>query len=266
MKKAILVVSFGTSYKETREKTIEACETKIREGLEGYDFHRAYTSNMIIRKLKNRDGIHIENPIEALDRLYEDGYEEVIVQTLHIICGEEFNKLKEQVDNYQNKFKKIILGRPLLTYIDDYKEAVEAINKQIPSMDENEAIVFMGHGTFHESHAAYPALEYMLRDSGINAYVGTVEGYPELDQVINKLKLNNIKIVNLMPFMLVAGDHAINDMAGDEEDSWKTILEEHGFEIKVHLKGLGENPYIQEKFMNHAHDCIERLNKLEGIC
>ena len=124
MKKAVLVVSFGTSYKETREKTIEACEKKIKEGLEGYDFFRAFTSNMILRKIKNRDGLHIENPIEALDRLYKEGYQEVIVQTLHIICGEEFNKLKEQVESYKYKFEKIILGRPLLTYIEDYKETV----------------------------------------------------------------------------------------------------------------------------------------------
>ncbi|MDK2565025.1 sirohydrochlorin cobaltochelatase [Romboutsia sedimentorum] len=262
MKKAILVVSFGTSYKETREKTIEACEKKINNGLEGYDFHRAYTSNMIIRKLKNRDGINIENPIEALDRLYKEGYEEVVVQTLHIICGEEFNKLKEQVDAYKDKFETIILGRPLLTYIDDYKEAVEAIQYQIPTMESDEAVVFMGHGTFHESHSAYPTLEYMLRDSGINAYVGTVEGYPELDNVIKKLKADNIKTVNLMPFMLVAGDHAINDMAGDEEDSWKTILEEQGFNTKIHLKGLGENHHIQNKFMNHAYDCLQKLNQI----
>lgn len=266
MKKAVLVVSFGTSYHETRKKTIEACEDKIREGLKDYDFYRAYTSNMIIRKLKNRDGIHIDNPIEALDRLYEQGYKEVIVQTLHIICGEEYTKLKEQVESYQNKFEKIILGRPLLTYIDDYKEAIEAMEYQIPQMEKDEAVVFMGHGTFHESHSTYPALEYMMRDHGINAYVGTVEGYPELEQVINRLKSENIKIVNLMPFMLVAGDHAINDMAGDEEDSWKTVLEAEGFKVKVYLKGLGENPYIQDKFMKHANECIEKINNLEEIC
>ncbi|MBO3446088.1 sirohydrochlorin cobaltochelatase [Clostridium sp. CCUG 7971] len=266
MKKAVLVVSFGTSYKETREKTIEACEKKIKQGLPEYDFYRAFTSNMIIRKLKNRDGIEIENPIQALDRLHNEGYKEVIVQTLHIICGEEFNKLKEQIESYKDKFDKVILGRPLLTYIEDYKEAVNAIETQIPKMDEDEAVVFMGHGTFHESHSSYPTLEYMLRDAGINAYVGTVEGYPELEQVINRLKENNIKTVNLMPFMLVAGDHAINDMAGDEDDSWKTVLEENGFNVKIHLKGLGENPYIQDKFMNHAHDCIEKLNELENIC
>lgn len=266
MKKAVLVVSFGTSYHETRKKTIDACEDKIREGLKDYDFYRAYTSNMIIRKLKNRDGIHIDNPIQALDKLYEAGYKEVIVQTLHIICGEEYTKLKEQVESYQDKFEKIILGRPLLTYIDDYKESVEAIEHQIPTMEEGEAVVFMGHGTFHESHSSYAALEYMLRDHGIKAYVGTVEGYPELDHVIRRLREDNIKTVNLMPFMLVAGDHAINDMASDEEDSWKTLLEEEGFKTKIHLKGLGENPYIQDKFKNHAHDCIEKINNLEEIC
>lgn len=266
MKKAVLVVSFGTSYHETRKKTIEACEDRIKDGLKDYDFYRAYTSNMIIRKLKNRDGIHIDNPIQALERLYEEGYKEVIVQTLHIICGEEYTKLREQVESYQNKFEKIILGRPLLTYIEDYKEAVKALEYQIPEMGKDEAVVFMGHGTFHESHSSYPALEYIMRDYGINAYVGTVEGYPELEQVMNRLKENNIKTINLMPFMLVAGDHAINDMAGDEEDSWKTILESEGFNVKVYLKGLGENPYIQEKFMKHANECIEKLNELEEIC
>ena len=263
MKKAVLVVSFGTSYHETRKKTIEACERKISENLEGYDFYRAFTSNMIINKLKKRDNMFIDNPVEALQKLADAGYEEVVVQTLHIICGEEYNKLKEQVESFKPKFKKIALGRPLLTSIEDYKETVEAIENQIPKMNEQEAVVFMGHGTFHESHSTYPALEYMLRDSGINAYVGTVEGYPEIEHVIRRLEANNIKTVNLMPFMLVAGDHAINDMAGDEEDSWKSIFESHGFEVKIHLQGLGENPCIQDKFMRHAHNCVE---KLEDIC
>ena len=188
MKKAVLVVSFGTSYDETRKKTIEVCEKKISTELSDYDFHRAYTSNMIIRKIKKRDGIEINNPLQALEKLYEEGYEEVIVQTLHIICGEEFNKLKAQIESYKHKFKKLVLGRPLLTYIDDYKEVVEALEVQIPEMENDEAVVFMGHGTFHESHATYPAIEYMLRDHGINGYVGTVEGYPEIENVIKRLK------------------------------------------------------------------------------
>ncbi len=262
MKKAVLVVSFGTSYNETRKKTIEACENKIKNSFEGYDFYRAFTSGMIINKLRKRDKMEIFNPSEVLEQLYKDGYEEVVVQSLHIICGDEYNKLKDMVAEYEDKFEKISLGRPLLTYIDDYRETVEAVKQDLDKMDIDEAIVFMGHGTEHESHSSYPAIEYMFRDYGINAFVGTVEGYPELEQVIKKLKEENIKTVDLMPFMLVAGDHAINDMASDEEDSWKTILEQEGFNVKVHLKGLGENLYIQEKFKNHAIDCMKELQEV----
>ena len=167
------------------------------------------------------------------------------------------------VEEYKDKFEKISLGRPLLTYIDDYRETVDAIKQDLEEkMEIDEAIVFMGHGTEHESHSSYPAIEYMLRDYGLNAYVGTVEGYPELEHVIKKLKNKNIKTVDLMPFMLVAGDHAVNDMASDEEDSWKTVLEQEGFNVKVHLRGLGENPYIQEKFKNHALDCLKQLQEV----
>ena len=261
MKKAILVVSFGTSYHETRKKTIEACENKIKESFKDYDFYRAFTSGMIINKLKKRDNMFIDNPSEALEKLYNAGYKEVVVQSLHIICGDEYNKLKDMVAQYEDKFDKISIGRPLLTYIDDYRETIEAVKKDLDKMDIDEAVVFMGHGTEHESHSSYPAIEYMFRDYGINAFVGTVEGYPELEQVIKKLKNRNIKTVDLLPFMLVAGDHAINDMASDEEDSWKTILEKEGFNVKVHVKGLGENPYIQEKFKNHALDCMKELQE-----
>ena len=261
MKKAILVVSFGTSYHETRKKTIEVCENKIKESFKDYDFYRAFTSGMIINKLKKRDNMFIDNPSEALEKLYNAGYKEVVVQSLHIICGDEYNKLKDMVAQYEDKFDKISIGRPLLTYIDDYRETVEAVKKDLDKMDIDEAVVFMGHGTEHESHSSYPAIEYMFRDYGINAFVGTVEGYPELEQVIKKLKNRNIKTVDLLPFMLVAGDHAINDMASDEEDSWKTTLEKEGFNVKVHVKGLGENPYIQEKFKNHALDCMKELQE-----
>lgn len=258
MKKAVLVVSFGTSYQETREKTIDACENKIKEAFKDYDFYKAYTSNMIINKLKKRDNIEIDNPIKALDKLYENGYKEVVIQSLHIICGEEYTKLKEQVDLYKDKFDSIVLGRALLTTIEDYKETIEALKVQMPKLENDEAVVFMGHGTVHESHSAYPALEYMFNQEDLSAYMGTVEGYPEIEEVINNLKKDKIKKVVLMPFMLVAGDHAINDMAGDEDDSWKTILENEGFEVEIYLKGLGENTKIQDKFVRHALDCISK--------
>lgn len=256
MKKAVLVISFGTSYKETREKTIEACEKKIAEAFEGYDFFRAFTSNMIIRKIARVEGIQIDNPIQALDRLHQLGYEEVVVQTLHIICGEEYTKLKEQVESYANQFKKITLGRPLLSRIDDYKLAIEAVKEELPELGEGEGVVFMGHGTAHEAHSAYCALDYMMEQENMRAYVGTVEGYPEIDEVINRLNKHQVKTVYLMPFMLVAGDHAINDMAGEEEDSWKTIFELRGFDVKVLLQGLGENKGIQERFVIHAKESI----------
>ena len=186
MKKAILVVSFGTSYHDTREKTIHAVEDKIKAAFEGYDFFRAFTSNMIINKLKKRDGIEIDNPIQAMDRLYEMGYEEVVIQTLHIICGHEYVKLKNQITEYKDKFKSIKFGRPLLFGIEDYKETVEAVKEVTDEMDST--VVLMGHGTDHESHSAYPAIEYYFRDMGADVYVGTVEGYPEIDSVVKRLK------------------------------------------------------------------------------
>ena len=257
MKKAVLVVSFGTSYHETRKKTIEVCERKISEKLEEYDFYRAFTSNMIINKLKKRDNIFIDNPVEALQKLADAGYEEVVVQTLHIICGEEYNKLKEQVESFKPKFKKIALGRPLLTTIDDYRETVDAVKKQLDIIQPDEAVVFMGHGTTHESHSAYPALEYMFRDNDMNVYIGTVEGYPSLENVLKFVKEGSFHKIRLAPLMLVAGDHALNDLCGDEDDAWKVIFTNKGFSVDCFLKGLGEYSAIRQIYMDHLKVTIE---------
>ena len=256
MKKAILVVSFGTSYVETREKTIKPCEELIASAFEGYDFYRAFTSNIVIRKIARIENIKINNPVEALEELAKAGYEEVVIQTLHLICGEEYCKLKEQVARYKNQFKKIILGRPLLTRIEDYKAAIEVVKKQLPALKEGEGVVFMGHGTEHEAHSAYCALDYMFDQEDLPVYIGTVEGYPELGEVIKRLRRAKIRKVYLMPFMLVAGDHATNDMAGDEEDSWKSILQAEGFEVECILRGLGENPHIRNRFLIHIQEAV----------
>ena len=255
MKKALLVVSFGTSHKETRKKTIEACENKISKQFSDYDFYRAYTSDKIIQKIKNREDINIDNPIKAIERLYKSGYEEVIIQPFHIITGKEFNKLKEVVELYNNKFKRLILGRPLLTSLDDIKEVVQAIKFQIPKIKDNEAILFMGHGTSHKSHSIYKAMEAILREDEENTYIATVEGYPDINYVVKILKEKNIKTVNLMPLMLTVGYHGIKDMVGDNEESWKSILECNEFKVNTHLIGLGENPRIQDKFVKHACEC-----------
>ncbi|EFF64830.1 sirohydrochlorin cobaltochelatase [Turicibacter sanguinis] len=259
MKKAVLVVSYGTSYKETREKTIEACEKKIHKSFKDYDFYRAYTSDKIISKIKEREGVEIHNPTKALSQILEKGYDEVLVQSLHIICGDEFNQLKEEVEAYQHKFKKIVLGRPLLSVGHDYEEVAKALEDELFAMNKDEAVVFMGHGMSHKCNQEYLGVESALRSHGINAYVGTIEGTPRLEEVIPRLKAGQVKTVNLMPMMLVVGYHAKKEMIGNSQDSWKNVLESEGFVVNVQLKGLGENIGIQDKFLKHAQECLKEV-------
>ena len=256
MKKAILVVSFGTTYKETRKKTIETCEQKIKENLKEYDVFGAYTSQRIIRKVKAKENIEIENPTQVLDKLFEKGYKKVIVQSLHIVCGEEFNKLKDIVKSYEGKFEKIILGRPLISNDNDLKEVCYAIKDDIPKNDE--AVLFIGHGTSNESNHIYKDLENVLLKLNNNVHIKTINEINSIDSLISRLKEKNIKTINLMILMLVAGHHATNDMIR-KENSWKKILERNGFNVNVNLKGLGENILIQDKFVRHALECSKNL-------
>ncbi|MBC1725352.1 sirohydrochlorin cobaltochelatase [Listeria seeligeri] len=258
MKKAILVVSFGTSYPETRAKTIEACEKRVAKEFPDYTVFRAFTSNKIIKKLKTRDNMDVDTPSQALNKLKELGYNEVIIQSLHIISGGEFEKITAQVKKFQSAFDSIIISQPLLDSKEDYEKAIEAIRYQMPKLNENEALILMGHGSKHHAFSAYACLDHMLLNEPI--YLCAVESYPGLDQVIQRLHKAGIKKAHLMPFMLVAGDHATNDMASDEEDSWKSTLEQAGIETECHLQGLGENPLIQTQFIDHIHTAIERVN------
>lgn len=255
-KKALLVVSFGTTYHDTRKKTIEACEQDLQEAFPNYTFFRAYTSQIIINHLARRDGLIIPNPTEALDQIYELGYDEVLIQSLHIICGSEYHKLCEDVSLFQSKFKKITIGRPLLTTISDYQSTVLAVSHTLPLFKEEEALVFMGHGTYHFMFPAYCALEYMFQEANLPIYIGTVEGYPTFKEVLDKLKRAGIKKVYLAPFMLVAGDHATLDMSGDDPDTWKSQLLDAQIEPIILLQGLGENPNIRKLFIDHAKESL----------
>jgi sirohydrochlorin cobaltochelatase len=256
-KKGILVVSFGTSFDETRKLTIEACEKQIAAEFTDYEVRRAFTSHMIIKILKER-GLNIDKPEEALEKMYRDGFSEVIVQPLHIIPGEEFHeKILKNVAKYEEAFEKIEVGRPMLTYTDDYYETVDAVKDQLPVLNDGDAVVFMGHGTHHPANACYTMLQRAFDREGLSVYVGTVEGFPTLDDILPALKADAVRKVTLMPFMIVAGDHASNDMAGDEEDSWKTILKKEGFDVEIYLHGLGENKRIQAKYVHHVKDAIE---------
>lgn len=270
MKKAILVVSFGTTHEDTRKLTIDRIEERVKENFRHYEVRRAFTAHKIIKVLKERDGIHEDTPEEALEKLKNEGFTEIIVQPLHLIPGEEYDYITAVVNKYKEEgsFEKIVLGRPALYFKgieehipDDYEIFVDSLEE---ILNEYRNVVFMGHGSVHPANACYPCIQSVLRDKDYeNAYIGTVEGYPIIDDVVRWLKKDGINEITLVPLMLVAGDHAKNDMAGDEEDSWKNILEGEGIKADICLRGLGEFKKFQDIYLQHIQDAIE--GKYEGL-
>ncbi len=272
VKKAILVVSFGTTFADTRKVTTDAVEAKIRKTFPDYEVRRAFTSRIIIKKLADEAGLKVDTERQALERLKTEGFSQVIVQPLHIEAGDEYEKLKNAVSSYEKDFAKITVGRPVLYYTgqegekpDDYLFLIKALQAQLPKLAQGEAVAVMGHGGVHPSNTAYAALQLKLQDAGIhNVFVFTVEGYPTYENLLDKLKEKKIKKVTLMPLMLVAGDHANNDMAGTEDDSFKTQLTKAGFQVAAYLHGLGENPVIQDIYVQHVKDAIENKYNERG--
>lgn len=260
MKKAILVVSFGTSHLDTLRVTIEKAENQIRDNFNDYDIYRAFTSHKIIRKLREKYEMFIDTPEEVMAKLYEDDYEDVIIQPLHIIPGEEYIYINKIGEAYKDKFRSVKMGRPIFYYQgienlpQDYSLFIEATKKLY---EENNAVVYVGHGTAHSANAVYGCLQTVFEDEGYeNVFVGTVEGYPNFEAVLKRLKRKNIDEVTLAPLMVVAGDHAKNDMASDEEGSWKSMLEKEGIKVNIYLKGLGENERFNQLYINRIEDLI----------
>ncbi len=256
--KAILVVSFGTSHTDTRRKTIDQIEEDIRSNYPEYSIYHAFTSKMIIGILQQRDGIEILTVSEVMEQMKKDGISDVIIQPTHILNGIENDLMIQDANKYKKEFNTIVFGAPLLHETEDYWEVINAFVKNLPELSENEAVVCMGHGTEHYTNASYAALDYMFKDQGYeNIYIATVEAYPSLNNIIKKLKEKNYDKIILVPFMIVSGDHAKNDMAGDDEDSWKVILEKEGFEVLCILEGLGENPEIRKIFLDHVSNALK---------
>ncbi|MBD7910695.1 MULTISPECIES: sirohydrochlorin cobaltochelatase [Clostridium] len=252
-KKGLLVVSFGTSYNYTREKNIKAIEDDIHNNYPDYKIYRAFTSNMIIRKVFKRDGIKINTVVEALNTMREDGIEDLLVQPTHILNGVENDLMIEALHKYRHYFNSIKLGNPLLTTQEDYINLINTISEEFSYMNQDAALVCMGHGTTHYVNTTYAALDYMFKEKGFNnIFIGTVEAYPDFDVILKSIKAFNPKKIILMPLMVVAGDHAINDMASTDEDSWKTQFENEGFSVKCVLKGLGEYPSIRKIYVDHV--------------
>ncbi len=261
VKKGILLVTFGTSYPEA-QKAFKNIEKKVQQAYPEIPLRWAYTSKIIRKKLA-RQGQIINSPAEALAKMGEEGFTHVAVQSLHVIPGEEYENLEKTVNAFQHMPKgvqKLTFGKPLLySHSDNERLAVVFHDKFENKLSKKSAMVFMGHGTHHQANIYYPAFQYYLNELNKNYLVGTVEGFPELDKVIEKLKAQKIEKVILTPLMSVAGDHAQNDMAGDEEDSWKSILEKEGFEIEIILKGMAEYDEVVDIWVDHLTNSFKEL-------
>lgn len=256
-KKAILVVSFGTSYNPTREKTIDVIENRIGDAFSDWKIYRAWTSKMIMSKLLKRDGIKINNVKEAMEQMRDDGITDVIIQPTHVINGIENDMMKEDALSYRDDFHSIAFGTPLLTSEQDSLDMIAAISHEFSDLRADEALVLMGHGTTHYANAIYAALDYTFKDKGFsNIYLGTVEAYPSMETLMKMIREQNPSRVRLAPFMIVAGDHARNDMAGDDSNSWRCQFEAAGFPVECVLKGLGEYQAVQEIFIRHVREAM----------
>jgi len=277
----ILVVSFGTSFNDSRVATIKAVEDKIQAAFPDWAVRRAFTAQIIINHILARDGEKIDNVQQALDRAVDNGVKNLVVQPTHLMHGAEYDELMEVLDTYKDKIASITVAEPLLgevgadaTVINEDKKAVaEAVTAEavkaagFDSLDaakaDGTAFVFMGHGTSHTANVTYSQMITQMADLGYdNVFIGTVEGEPEeteVNAVLEKVKAAGFKKVILRPFMVVAGDHANNDMAGDDEDSWKSIFTADGsFEsVDCQINGLGEIPAVQDIYVAHTQAVIK---------
>ena len=257
-KNVVLVVSFGTSYNDNRDLSIGAIEADIQAAFPDWEVRRAFTAQTIIDILKDRDGIEIDNVTEAMERLVADGVKNVVIQPTHIMNGAEYDDVMDEIAPYADQFEGFAVGTALLTEYEDYEAVIDALLADNEyAGDDDVALVYMGHGTHHFANAAYSQMELMLHAEGYeNAFVGTVEGFPALENVMAEVAAYGAGKVILTPFMVVAGDHANNDMAGDEEDSWKTAFAEAGYEVECVLEGMGQNPAIRAIYVEHVRDAM----------
>lgn len=257
-RRGILVVSFGTSVNETREKTIDVIEEDIRNAYSEDRVYRAWTSGMIIRKLKKRDGVRIDTVTEAVERMLADGITELIVQPTHVINGVENDRMIADIQVFADRFERVVFGTPLLTSEEDSGAVIEAVMDEFQDFPKEEALIFMGHGTTHYANTVYAALDYRFKDMGYpNVFLGTVEAYPSLGTLMKMVKAYGAERVTMAPFMVVAGDHAMNDMCSEDESSWRSQFEAAGFQVSCILKGLGEYEGIRKLYIRHIQEALK---------
>lgn len=254
-KKAILVASFGTTFDDTREKNITAVEKEFEKTFREYKIYSAFTSGMVRKSLAKR-GIETFDAETILQKMAQDGMTEIIIQPTHLLYGDEFDKLCTQVIEKEYLFKNVKFSSPLLGDIEDMKKVLKVLTENI-KLDAGECLVLMGHGTNHFCNTVYSALDYLAKAEKMEyLFVGTLEAYPDIDTVLSQVKKAGYKKVLITPLMLVAGDHATNDMASSKEDSWKSKFEANGIKTRCEIKGLGEYPEIRKLYCAHTLQAI----------
>lgn len=257
--KALVVVSFGTTFDEARTKDIGGIEEALQAAFPNRDFYRAFTSYIVMERLEKNKGITVHDLPTVLAQLKKDGYKDILIQSTHLLHGEEFEqKILPTVKKYQKKFDRVVIGNPLMTDEKDFAIAAAAIATQFPVLQKGEGIVLMGHGSPRDNNKSfgrtYNIMQKCFDDMGLPVVVGVVEeeDSPNVHAAVALVKNRNYQKVHMFPLMLVAGDHAHNDMYSDEEDSWKTKIEALGVETVGHLGGIGRNIAIQNIFVQHA--------------
>lgn len=284
----LLVVSFGTSYNDSRAEDIKGIEDALQEAYPDWAVRRAFTAQIIINHVQARDGEVIDNMQQALDRAVENGVKNLVVQPTHLMHGAEYDEMTETLEEYQDKFESVAIAEPMLgdvgddaTVINADKEAVAkavtdaavadaGFDSMEAAAEDGTAFVFLGHGTSHTAKVSYSQMQTQMEELGFaNAFIGTVEGEPEdtaCEAVIEKVKEAGYKNVILRPLMVVAGDHANNDMAGSEEDSWKSMMEASGaFEsVDTQIAGLGRIDAVKDLYVEHTKAAIDSLGSEEN--
>ena len=284
--KEILVVSFGTSFNDSRVKDIKSIEDSIQDAFPDWAVRRAFTAQIIINHVEARDGECIDNMDQALERAVENGVKELVVQPTHLMHGAEYDEMVEAIEKYQDKFEQVAVAEPLLGEVGDDAAVINADKEAVAKVvvaeeaseagfkdaadaaDQGTAFVLMGHGTAHVAKVTYSQMQTQMQNLGYsNVFIGTVEGEPEetsCESVIEAVKAAGYKNVVLRPLMVVAGDHANNDMAGDDDDSWKSQFTASGnFDnIDTQIAGLGEIEAIQKIYVEHTENAIKSLGKV----
>lgn len=279
--KEILVVSFGTSYNDSRAEDIQGIEEALEQAYPGWSVRRAFTAQIIINHVQARDGERIDNIQQALDRAVANGVKQLVIQPTHLMHGSEYDEMMEAVESYRSQFESVAVAQPLLgevgndaTVINADKEAVARIITDAALADagydsleaaaaDGTAFVFLGHGTAHVAKVSYSQMQTQVDTLGYdNVWIGTVEGKPAetaAEAVIDAVKAAGCTKVVLRPLMVVAGDHAWNDMAGEDPDSWKSLFTAAGFEVESQMTGLGRVPGVQQLYVDHTAAAMDTL-------